>query len=168
MEVSGTGAVVTNVLIVIDIFLDVDDDVIHILETRISDSWPRPFAIPQSLSNNCSVARTSQHGAGSSTLREKKKGIVDVSSCMPNSKMVTSSTITRRGQVLWACRFILAEGKFDSKVDLIGVVCQREVEGDGAKGGQFGKAQGEEDVQGRRALKQNQCFMTAKYDYSES
>ena len=107
----------------IEVHSGAEEEVIVISETRLSDSLAVPAEFP-SFSESTVV---SPKIGGVPTRRGRKRAAADTAvSTAPASKRKkpTASTITRRWQTVWACKYTWAEGDFDANGDLVGVICQ--------------------------------------------
>ena len=107
----------------IEVDCGAEEEVIVILETRLLESLSVSPQFP-SLSESTVVSPETQ---GVPTRRSRMRVAVDTSlSSAPTSKKkkTMASTITRRWQTVWACKYTWAEGEFDANGDLVGVICR--------------------------------------------
>jgi hypothetical protein len=134
------------------------DEITHVSETRLSESLSRPAhrACPASEPSVGSEELQDQHpeviGGGGDNTKKKKR----TSTALKRKiQRVAPKTLTRRWQEVWSCKFTWAEGEFDAKGNLTGVVFQSCTAITGRKKMMVPKGDNLEKHEGKRSCKED-------------
>jgi hypothetical protein len=137
---------------------DGQEEIMHVSETRLSDSLSRP--VPRDCpTSEPSVGSEEQQdrglevaSGGSDALKKRKRA-----STAPTRKRPRTApkTVTRRWQEVWSCKFTWAEGEFNANGELTRVVCQSCTAITGHKKMMVRKGDNLEKHEGKRSCKED-------------